>query len=97
MINRIQQMEGRISGIEDIIKEIDASVKENVKSKKFLTRNSQFGTLRKIKPKNNRNRRRLPAPRSRNIFNKIIENFPNLKKELTINIQEVYRTLIRLD
>ena len=33
-----------------------------------------------------------------NILNKIIEeNFPNLKKEMLINIQEVYRTLNRLD
>ena len=28
-----------------------------------------------------------------NIFNKIIEeNFPNLKKEMPINVQEAYRT-----
>jgi hypothetical protein len=33
-----------------------------------------------------------------NIFNKIIEeNFPNLKKEKPINIQEAYRTPNRLD
>ena len=33
-----------------------------------------------------------------NIFNKIIEeNFPNLKKEMPINIQEVYKTPTRLD
>jgi hypothetical protein len=33
-----------------------------------------------------------------NIFNKIIEeNFPNLKKEMPINIQEAYRTPKRLD
>jgi hypothetical protein len=33
-----------------------------------------------------------------NIFNKIIEeNFPNLKKEIPINIEEAYRTLNRLD
>jgi hypothetical protein len=33
-----------------------------------------------------------------NIFNKIIvENFPNLKKEMPINIQEAYRTPNRLD
>ena len=33
-----------------------------------------------------------------NILNKIIEeNFPNLKKEMLINIQEVYRTLNRLE
>ena len=33
-----------------------------------------------------------------NIFNKIIEeNFPNLKKEMPMNIQEDYRTSNRLD
>jgi hypothetical protein len=33
-----------------------------------------------------------------NIFNKIMEeNFPNLKKEMLMNIQEAYRTLNRLD
>jgi hypothetical protein len=33
-----------------------------------------------------------------NIFNKIIEeNFPNLKKEMPMNIQEVYRTPNRLE
>ncbi|EDM03355.1 rCG61618 [Rattus norvegicus] len=33
-----------------------------------------------------------------NIFNKIIEeNFPNLKKEIPIGIQEAYRTPNRLD
>jgi hypothetical protein len=32
-----------------------------------------------------------------NIFNKIIENFPNLKKEVPINIQEAYRTPYSLD
>jgi hypothetical protein len=33
-----------------------------------------------------------------NIFNKIIEeNFPNLKKEIIVNIQEAYRTPNRLD
>ena len=33
-----------------------------------------------------------------NIFNKIIEeNFPNLKEEMPINIQEAYRTPNRLD
>jgi hypothetical protein len=33
-----------------------------------------------------------------NIFNKIIEeNFPNLKKEMPMNIQEAYRISNRLD
>ena len=33
-----------------------------------------------------------------NIFNKIMEeNFPNLKREMPVNIQEAYRTPNRLD
>jgi hypothetical protein len=33
-----------------------------------------------------------------NIFNKIIEeNFPNIKKDMPMNIQEAYRTPNRLD
>ena len=33
-----------------------------------------------------------------NIINKIIEeNFPNLKKDMPMNVQEVYRTPNRLD
>ena len=33
-----------------------------------------------------------------NIFNKMIEeNFPNLKKEMPMNIQEAYRTQNRFD
>ena len=33
-----------------------------------------------------------------NIFNKIIEeNFPNLKEEMVINVQEAYRTPNKLD
>jgi len=34
--NRIQEMEETISDIKDMIEEIGTSVKENVKSKKFL-------------------------------------------------------------
>jgi restriction endonuclease len=37
--NRTQDMQERISGIEDMIAEIDPSVKENVKPKMFLTQN----------------------------------------------------------
>ena len=35
--NRVQEMEERISGVEDTIETIYTLVKENVKSKKFLT------------------------------------------------------------
>jgi hypothetical protein len=51
----------------------------------------------KTKPKVNRYRReQIKGPV--NIFNKTIEeNFPNLKKEMPMNIQEAYRTTNRLD
>ena len=39
--NRIQEMEDRISGVEDTIEEIDSLVKENVKYNKFLAQNIQ--------------------------------------------------------
>ena len=37
IINRIQELEERMSCIEDTIEGIDTAVKENVKSEKFLT------------------------------------------------------------
>ena len=39
--NKTQEMEERISGTEDMMEEIDSSVKENVKSNEFLTQNIQ--------------------------------------------------------
>jgi hypothetical protein len=52
-----------------------------------------------MKPKDNRYRSQDSQVKgSVNIFNKIIEeNFPNLKKEMSMNIQEAYRTPNRLD
>ena len=39
--NKIQEIEERISGIEDTIEDIDTSVKENTKYEKLLTQNIQ--------------------------------------------------------
>ena len=39
--NRILEMEERISGVEDILGEINSSTKENLKSNKSLTQNIQ--------------------------------------------------------
>ena len=39
--NRIQEIEVRISGVEDTIEKIDTKVKENAKGKKLLTQNTQ--------------------------------------------------------
>ena len=100
--NRIQEIEERISGAEDTIENIDTTVKENAKSKKLLTQNIQEiqdtmrrQNLRKIGIEE-REDSQVKGPA--NIFNKIIEeNFPNLKKEMPMNIQEAYRTPNRLD
>jgi chromosome segregation ATPase len=39
--NRIQEMEGRISGAEDSIENMRTTIKENAKCKKILTQNIQ--------------------------------------------------------
>jgi hypothetical protein len=71
---------------------------QNAKRKKILTKNIQEiqDTMRRpnlrITGLDGNEDFQLKAPA--NIFNKIIEeNFPNLKKEMPMNIQEAYRTL----
>jgi hypothetical protein len=85
-------MEERISGTKDSIENISTTVKENAKCKKILTQN-----IREIQDTMRRPNLRIigvdenedfqlkgPA----NIFNNIIEeNFPNIKKEMPMNIQ----------
>jgi exonuclease VII small subunit len=100
--NRIKEMEEGISGTEDSIKNIGTTIKENGKCKKILTQNIQEvqdtmkrPNLRIIGIDENEDFQ-LKGPA--NTFNKIIdENFPNLKKEMPMNIQEAYRTPNRLD
>jgi chromosome segregation ATPase len=90
--NRIQEMEERISDTEDYIGNMDTTIKENAKCKKILTQNIQEiqdkmrrPNLRTIVDENEDFQLKGPA----NIFNKIIEeDFPNLKKEMPMNIQK---------
>jgi hypothetical protein len=95
-------MQERISGEEDSIENISKTIKENAKMQKDP--NSKHpgnpGHNEKTKPgiigvdENEDFQIKGPA----NIFNKIIEeNFPNLKKEMPMNIQEACRTPNRLD
>jgi chromosome segregation ATPase len=83
--NRIQDIEENISGADDTIENIDTTINENERCKKFLTQNIQEiqDTLRRP------NLRVICIEMSEdfqlkglvNTFNKIIEeNFPNLKK-----------------
>ena len=95
-------MEERISGEEDSIENIRTSIKENAKCKTILTQNIQEmqdtmrrPNLRIIGVDENEN---FQLKGLANIFNKIIEeNFPNLKNDMPMNIQEAYRTPNRLD
>ena len=94
-------MEERISGAEDSIENVGTTIKENGKCKKILTQNiheiqdtMRRPNLRIIGIDENDFQLKRPV----NIFNKIIEeNFSNLKKEMTMNIQEAYRTPNRLN
>jgi hypothetical protein len=92
----------RISGVEDFIENIGTTIKENAKCKNILTQNIQEiqDTMRRSNlliigvDENGDFQLKGPA----NIFNKIItENFPILKKERPMNIQEACRTPNRLD
>jgi Zn-dependent M16 (insulinase) family peptidase len=97
--NRIKE---RISGVEDTIEDVNAIVKENTKCKKRLIQNIQEiqntikrPNLRIIGIEKNED---CQFKRPENIFNKIIEeNFPRVKKQMTINIQEAYRTPNRFE
>jgi hypothetical protein len=88
----MQEIEDRILGAENI----DRTVKENAKIKYLLTQKIQEiqDTMRRA------NLRMIGIEQSKvsqfkrpvNIFNKIIEEkFPNLKKEMPMNIQKAYR------
>jgi hypothetical protein len=101
--NRIQVMEERISGAEDSIENMDTTIKmQNAKCKKILIQNIQKiqdtmerSNLRVIDTHENEDFQ-LKGPV--NIINYIIEdNFPKLKKEMPMNIQEAYRTPNRLN
>jgi hypothetical protein len=100
--NRIQEREERISGAEVSIENIGTEIKENKNARKILTQNIQEIQYTMRRPnlqiigvdENEDFQLKGPA----NIFKKIIEeNFPNLKKEMTMNIQEAYRPPNRLD
>jgi hypothetical protein len=100
--NRKQEIEERISDAEDFIENICTTIKENTKCKKILTQNIQEiqDTMRRpnLQIRGVDENEDFQLKRPANIFNKIIEvNFPNLKKEMPMNIQEAYRTPNRLD
>ena len=63
-------MEEKISSVEDTIKEIETSVKENVKSLKnpWYKHPGNLGHDENTKPKNNGNKWRNPAQRPRKHF-----------------------------
>jgi hypothetical protein len=95
-------MEERNSGSEVSIENMDTTMKENAKFKKILTQNIQ-----EIKDKMRRLNLRIIGIDENEDFQlkgpvnipiKIIEeNFPKLKKEMPMNIEEAYGTPNTLD
>ena len=92
--NRIQEIEERNSGVKDTIEEIDTTVNENSKHENILTQNIQEtqDTMKRqnlgIIGREETEESQLQWPA--NILNKLIEeNFPKLKKEMPISIQEM--------
>ena len=95
--NRIQETEEIISGAEDTTENIDTTVKDSTKSKNLLTQNIHEiqDTMKKLKLKITcvEESEYSQLKGLVNICNKIIEeNFPNIKKEMPMNIQKAYRT-----
>jgi hypothetical protein len=95
-------MEERISGTEDSIENMDTKFKENAECKKILSQNIQEIQYTMRRP----NLRLIGIDENEDfqlkgpvhIFNKIVEqNFLNLTKEMTMNIQEAYRNPNRID
>jgi hypothetical protein len=84
-----------------VIENIDTTINENARGKRILTQNIQEiqDTVRRPNLKiigideSKVSQHKGPV----NIFNKIIEEkFPNLKKEMPMNIQETYRITNRV-
>ena len=95
--NSIQEIEERISVVEDTLEEIDTCVKENLKHEKLLTQSIQEiqDTMKRpnIRITGIEESKDYQLKGPENIFNKTIkENFPSLKKEMAINVHEAYRT-----
>ena len=89
----------RVSGAEDTIENIYTTVKENAKAPNLLPpRNLGHNGKINIRiigiEESEDSQVKIPV----NISNIIIEEkFPNIKKEMPVNIQEAYRTPNRLD
>jgi hypothetical protein len=93
----------RISGTEDMIKNIETSVKESIYIYIYILAQDSQKTWNTVKISTLRimgieEGEETKIKDTENIFNKTIkESFPNLYKEIPIKEQEAYRLPIRLD
>ena len=91
--NRIQEIEEQISDSEDTIEKINALIKENSKFNKFSSQNIQeiWNTIKRpnLRIIGVEEGEVLQIKSPENIFTKIIEeNFPNLKNNIPMKVQE---------
>jgi esterase/lipase len=99
--SRLEQTEDRISELEDKMEIKGKTEKLLVKQLKTCERNAQELTNSIKRPSLRimgiEEGEEVPAKETHNIFNKIItENFTNLEKAITIQVQEASRTPNRL-
>lgn len=100
--NRIEEIEERISRIENTLEDTDKIVKRKFKKQKLLIHNMQE-IQDPLKTQNQgiigiEESKDSHLRGSKSIFNKIREeSFPNLKKEMAINVQGDNRTPSRFD
>jgi hypothetical protein len=88
--NRIQEIEEKISGVEDTIEENGTTVKEIQNIKKTLLTQNILGIQDTMKRPNVRIIEDIQLKGHENVFNKTIEeNFPNLNKEVAIKVQKI--------
>lgn len=81
-------MEEKISDTEDKIEDMDTSIKENLKTKKFQAQNTQESSdINKRLNLMGRKKEVTQVKGTEKNFNKIMEEkFPNLKKEMLIKV-----------
>jgi hypothetical protein len=98
--SRLEQVEDRISEPEDKIdiKEKNRTLKQLKSSERNMQELSNSSKGPNLRIRGIKEREEVQPKGIHNIFNQIItENFPNLKKELPIQVQEASRTPNRLD
>jgi hypothetical protein len=96
LVNRGDKVENTVSGMEDKVEELDQTIKDHERVLRKYEWNMQdiWATMNRANPRiMDVEGKEIKTKGIDKLFNRIIaENFPNLKKERVIQVQEAYRT-----